>query len=110
MGYPPFKYLACLRLQGNNKQNTEKVTLDFGQGIKGMLSNWTTKGKEIQILGPAQAPLSKLKGKFRWQILIKTKSAELLHYFLDEMDNFSKKFLRNTGVSLVIDVDPYQML
>jgi len=110
LGYPPFRYLACLRLQGNNKQNTEKVTLDFGQGIKGMLSKWPTKGKDIQILGPVEAPLSKLKGKYRWQILIKTKSAELLHYFLDEMDNFSKRFLRNTGVGLVIDVDPYQML
>jgi len=110
LGYPPFRYLACLRLQGNNKENTEKVTLDFGGGVKRMLSRWPTKGREIQVLGPAEAPLSKLKGKYRWQILIKSKSAELLHYFLNEMEDFSKKFLRNTGITLIIDVDPYQML
>ena len=103
-------YLAFLRLQGNNKENTEKVTLEFGRGMKGMLSKWPTKGKEIQILGPVEAPLAKLKGKYRWQILIKTKSAQLLHYFLDRVDHFSKQFFRNTGVALVIDVDPYQML
>jgi primosomal protein N' (replication factor Y) len=110
LGYPPFRYLACLRFQGNNRQDTERITFDFGGRLKGMLLKWPKRGKDIQILGPAEAPLSKLKGKYRWQILIKSKSARLLHYFLNETENVSVKFLRNTGVSLIIDVDPYQML
>ena len=61
-------------------------------------------------MGPAEAPLAKLKGKYRWQILVKSKRTELLHYFLKKVDVLSKKILRTSGVSMIMDVDPYQML
>jgi primosomal protein N' (replication factor Y) len=81
-----------------------------GQGIVGVLGQWPKRGKEIQVLGPAEAPLAKLKGKYRWQILIKCQGAELLHYFLREIEVVTRKMLRGSGVGLIVDVDPYQML
>lgn len=110
LGYPPFSYLACLRLQGNNSETTADMAQRLGRGITGVLERWPKKGREIQVLGPAEAPLAKLKGKYRWQILIKCKGAELLHYFLREIDALTRKMLRGSGVSLIVDVDPYQML
>jgi primosomal protein N' (replication factor Y) (superfamily II helicase) len=68
------------------------------------------RGKDIQVLGPAEAPIAKLKGKYRRQILIKCRGAELLHYLLKEVEAISREVLRQSGVSMVIDVDPYQML
>jgi hypothetical protein len=41
---------------------------------------------------------------------VKSKGTALRHYFLTEVDKLSAKMLRGTGVQLVIDVDPYQML
>jgi primosomal protein N' (replication factor Y) len=110
LGYPPFSYLACLKIQGNNSDTTANMAQRLGQGITGVLERWPRRGREIQVLGPAEAPLAKLKGKYRWQILIKCKGAELLHYFLREIDALTRKMLRGSGVSLIVDVDPYQML
>ncbi len=110
LGYPPFSYLACFRLQGNNSRATATMAQRVGRGITGVLKRWPKRGKEIQVLGPAEAPLAKLKGKYRWQILVKCKGVELLHYFLREIEALTRKMLRGSGVNLIVDVDPYQML
>ena len=110
LGYPPFSYLACLRVQGNNSDITAHMAQRVAGGARGVLERWPKRGREIQVLGPAEAPLAKLRGKYRWQILIKCKRAELLHYFLREIDTLTRKVLRGSGVSLIVDVDPYQML
>jgi primosomal protein N' (replication factor Y) len=110
LGYPPFSYLVCLRLQGNNSKVATAMAARMGREISGILKKWPKRGKEIQVLGPAEAPLSKLKGKYRWQILIKCGRAVLLHYLLEEVQRVSKKILRSSGVSMIVDVDPYQML
>lgn len=110
LGYPPFSYLACLRIRGNNQRDTALMAQRIGNEIRGTVSSWLKKGGEIQILGPAEAPFAKLKGKYRWQILIKSQGTELLHYLLRELEVISKKMLKNSGVAMYIDVDPYQML
>ena len=81
-----------------------------GQGILRILRNWPKRGKDFQVLGPAEAPLSKLRGKYRWQILLKGKGSGVLHYLLREVEGFSRGMLRGSGVRMIIDVDPYQML
>jgi primosomal protein N' (replication factor Y) len=110
LGYPPFSYLACLRLQGNGSKTTADMAQRVGKGIIGVLEQWPKRGKDIQVLGPAEAPLAKLRGKYRWQILIKCKKTGLLHYFLREIEVLTRKMLRGSGVGLIVDVDPYQML
>jgi primosomal protein N' (replication factor Y) len=109
LGYPPFSHLACLRVQGNNKRETEETAHSLGQGIQGILKRWPKRGKEIQVLGPVAPALSKLHGKYRWQILIKSRSVSLLRHLLAEIEIFAKKDLRSRGTQLILDVDPYQM-
>ncbi|MEJ2724107.1 MAG: primosomal protein N' [Deltaproteobacteria bacterium] len=110
LSYPPFSYMACLRLQGNNKQKTAEMTEKLGREMNRIIGRWPKRGKEIQVLGPVEAPLSKLRGKYRWQIFVKSKGTALRHYFLNEVERLSTKMIKGTGVQLVIDVDPYQML
>jgi primosomal protein N' (replication factor Y) len=110
LGYPPFSYLACLRFQGNEKKLTEESAKKIGMETRAILSRWPSRGKEIEVLGPAEAPLAKLKGKYRWQILIKGKKTEILHYLLKEVEGLSGRILRKNRVSMIIDMDPYQML
>ena len=108
--YPPFSYLACLKFQGNNQKVTAALANQVGGEIRQILKRWPKRGKEIDVLGPAEAPLAKLKGKYRWHILIKSRGTEILHYYLKEVEALSRKMLRASGVSLIMDVDPYQML
>lgn len=110
LAYPPFSHLACLRFQGNNKEHTGEAVHCLGKGIKEMLNGWSKRGNEIQVLGPAEAPLGRLRGKYRWQILIKSKGASLLHLFLEGVEGMAGKILKSSGVHLTIDIDPYQMI
>ena len=71
LGYPPFSHLACLRFQGNSHQRTSFAAERLGERCQEILRGWRKRGKEIQVLGPVEAPLAKLKGKYRRQILIK---------------------------------------
>ncbi len=110
LGYPPFSYLACLRLQGNQKQKTEDMARKMAEVMMEVIVSWPKRGKDLRVLGPVEAPLSKLKGKYRWQIFIKSKGPNLLHAFLKRVGENLKRILRGSGVSLTVDIDPYQML
>jgi len=109
LGYPPFCSLACLRLQGTDKRKTDEAARQLGADLRTILGRWPRRGKEIQVLGPVEAPISRIKGKTRWQLLVKSKSPALLRHFLVEVER-SSKWLRSQGVYLVTDMDPYDML
>lgn len=109
LGYPPFSHLAVVRLKGNSEKKTSEAAHNVVRNIKGVLNRWPKRGKELQVLGPVEAPISRLKGKYRWQILIKSKSVSLLQILLNEIETRSKSFLQPNGVQLVLDIDPYQM-
>jgi primosomal protein N' (replication factor Y) len=110
LGYPPFSTLACLRLQGNHKKKPEDMARAMVEQMIQMKASWARRGKDLQVLGPVEAPLGKLKGKYRWQIFIRSKGPNLLHVFLKRVGEDFKRMLRGSGVSLTIDMDPYQML
>jgi primosomal protein N' (replication factor Y) len=66
--------------------------------------------KGIEILGPSTAPFAKMKGKFRWQMLAKGKSPQLLHQFAQELAIRLEAQTKEKGVNLDIDVDPVFIL
>lgn len=107
LNYPPFSHLACLKVQGNDKKKTADTVHQLARHIRTILNGWPKRGKEIQVLGPAEAPISRLKGKYRWQILLKSKSVSLLNRLLVQVEIFSNKAV---GVQVILDVDPYQMI
>ncbi len=110
-GYPPFSHLAALVLSGNNGTEVEKAA-EMSAGLLRAL-RLELRGR-VEILGPAAAPLSKVRGRFRWQLLLKAAGRSDLHRLLAAF----KGRLRATGrspllpatVRLAIDVDPVELL
>ena len=51
-----------------------------------------------------------MKGKFRWQMLIKGKSTKLLHHFARELAAETEALIKGMGVNLDLDVDPVFIL
>jgi len=78
--------------------------------LQHILSCWPKNRREFQILGPVESPISRMKGKYRWQVLIKCGRASLLNYFLREVEPRARKALQSSGVYLIVDVDPYEMV
>ncbi len=109
LGYPPFSHLAYLTLKGNSREETEKAARHLIQAIRGTLKKWPRRGKEIQVLGPAEASIARLQGKYRWQILIKSKSASLMGHLLKRVEQGMGKVIQSAGVALILDIDPYHM-
>jgi primosomal protein N' (replication factor Y) (superfamily II helicase) len=108
--YPPFSFLACLRLQGNHERKTSDMSKQLAEEMFRLIGKWPKRGREITVLGPVEAPLAKIRGKYRWQIFVKSRNSALIHHFLEQVTEKSAALFRGRGVDLVVDIDPYQML
>ena len=106
--YPPFSRLINFRLTGNSEKRTQTASEEMGETGQALLKKGFRKG--IELLGPTAAPFSKMKGKFRWQMLAKGKSSQLLHQFARELAARLEEKFRAKGVTLDIDVDPVFIL
>ncbi len=106
--YPPFSRFINFRLVGNNEKRTKEIAGEMGKIGQSLLRK--AHGKEIEILGPSTAPFAKVRGKFRWQMLAKGKSPQLLHRFAKELSSRMDAPLKGRGLDLDIDVDPVFIL
>jgi primosomal protein N' (replication factor Y) len=64
---------------------------------------------EDAVLGPAPAPLARVRGRHRWQVLLRAADVRALRA-LARIASTRTAALRRARVRLVIDVDPYGML
>ena len=106
--YPPFTVLANCVLQGEQPRQIR----DQAEQLADLLLHYRTRlssGRRMRVLGPAQAPLEKLKGQYRFQILIKATSRKELHDVLaSAMDELRRK--KSSLKKSSIDVDPLNLL
>jgi primosomal protein N' (replication factor Y) len=108
LGYPPFSHLVRIQLQGADKEAVERIARRLVRGMEEIHREERVPG--IRVLGPVEAPIARIKGKHRWQILVKGARVDRLHRFLHRVEALSSKLTRGSGVKVAIDVDPYQML
>jgi len=110
MAYPPFTRLINLRLEGN----AESKTLRYAQMMEQIVSRMLQHGKKFQghveILGPTLAPLARLRGKCRCQMLLKGRKWNVLHEFTKQLLQRAEEEISIPGVKLIVDVDPVNML
>ncbi len=106
--YPPAWRMAMFRIQGPDLDATKATASRLVQRARALQTQSPTYGENLQILGPAQAPLFKLRNKFRYQVMIKCDSAQKLNHFCRQM--LSSESWIPAGTKVQIDIDPFQML
>jgi primosomal protein N' (replication factor Y) len=100
--YPPFWSLVNIIFSGSDENNTARRAQAFAQNILGALPrSWA-------LLGPSPAPISKIKGNFRWQIILKGKDVNKIIPLLTS--EYFKYKNENDDVKISIDLNPYFML
>ncbi|MBF0454127.1 MAG: primosomal protein N' [Magnetococcales bacterium] len=99
--YPPFLRMALLRVSGTVEKNG---TL-FCQQLRQQLA----PNQDASFLGPAPAPLSKLRNRFRWQLLIKENPGGKLHRALIPLMALAEQ-LAGSRLRVEMDVDPHSFL
>ena len=101
VGYPPFSSLINVIVHGDSEKNVEQVSKEMVKFVRKRL----TEGNEV--FGPAKAPINKLKGNFRYQIILKGKDPDIMRKAAVESVSHIVKLGR---VRISVDIDPYNML
>ncbi len=92
---PPFQRFIALLITGTNEKKLEKEAYRLKDFIKNSL--------EGKILGPVNAPIFRLKKKYRFRLLIRaTKSLKIQN----SLQKNIQKFKLSAGMKLTVDVDP----
>ncbi|MBM4260765.1 MAG: primosomal protein N' [Deltaproteobacteria bacterium] len=107
LSYPPFSRLVQLRLDGPRAEEVEGEIKKLATALRRRLSTQEKFSSQLELLGPAPAPIEKLRNRYRWQLLIKGKQIGPL---LEFAQLAREGVRRGRAVRLHIDVDPYSML
>jgi primosomal protein N' (replication factor Y) len=103
MHYPPFTALANVLIRSDRLEEALKYAGILGQWFR------STRHESIRVLGPAAAPIVRLKSEYRYHLLLKSVSRGKLNATLRAM-------LAHAGeqkiprANLVIDVDAMSMV
>ncbi len=105
--YPPFCRLVMILFRGENEQKVLEMAKEFRKNMP--------HKPFLIVLGPTQAPLSKIKNNYRYQILLKIdKKQDINNQETNTTlkivrEKLKAKFLKNK-VTVSIDIDPFGML
>jgi primosomal protein N' (replication factor Y) len=102
MRYPPFSALANVLVRAPKIEDAIAMSQEVGNFL-------TPAPENVKVLGPAEAPVPKLKSEYRYQLLIKAASRAKLSEILHNL----RRYARDRGwgpTALVVDVDPQSLM
>jgi len=102
LGYPPMGHLLRVVVSATAARDAEAR----GRELAGLLGA-LPEAEGFEVLGPAECPLAHLKGRSRWQLLVKAPRRRAIRAAVGAL----RPHARGTGkVQVVLDVDPVSML
>jgi primosomal protein N' (replication factor Y) len=107
LNYPPFSRLVSLRLDGPKLEEVEKKAHTLAAKLRELQHCQARFREHIEVLGPAAAPIERLRNRYRWQFLLRSKQNTALLQFARQARELLPP---SRSVRLHIDVDPYTML
>jgi len=102
--YPPFVALASLLVHGPDLGKVRNDSLELRKQL-----DLVNQERKCRVLGPAPAPLSRLKGEHRFQLLIKSRSRKDLRQVADA----AMRAVADSGVnlrSINLEIDPVSIM
>jgi len=100
LGNPPFSRLALVRFEAADDALVQRVALEVAKVAR----KWAEP--DVEILGPAPAPLARLRGRFRHRFLVRAVDRTRLRIVLLGVARHAV----DRRVRMAIDVDPVSML
>ena len=101
MRYPPFSAMANVLVRSEKKEMAMRLSSELGILL-------TPPPEKLRVMGPAEAPVARVKNEYRYQFLIKAASRTALNELLQRIRAFALD--RKWGATaLVIDVDPLSL-
>lgn len=110
--YPPFAEFVKIGFSGLNQEKVQEAATAFAQICRDLIGKNTGHEDEkyfIELMGPAPALIPKIETKFRWQLLLKSNSPQLLQGLVNgSWSEFS--FRKFADVKIIRDRNPYSIV
>jgi primosomal protein N' (replication factor Y) len=97
--YPPFSELAAILVSSADRDRAERAAADLGRAFG-------QSAERLRISGPAPAPLERLQGRWRFQILLRAADRRKLLAALEA----GVPERAPAGVRIDVDVDPQDLM
>ncbi len=107
LNYPPFSRIIQIKISGRDREKTGVHAELIGELLGVVWRSSKSFLNSIEILGPLEAYVLKIAGKYRWQILLKGKEVQVLHAFMHKVMLENATVFNNSKVHVAVDVDPY---
>jgi primosomal protein N' (replication factor Y) len=104
LGYPPFGKLVRILFRSISEEAVRQVAEQYGAALR------KRGGGRIEVLGPVEAPMSRIKDYYRWHLLLRGKGSKGLRTLAMEVHRTGRADAKNHQVIVTIDVDPVGML
>jgi primosomal protein N' (replication factor Y) (superfamily II helicase) len=102
--YPPFSSMIRLVVRGPAEATAQASADELGRRLRAAVER---QGLEARVLGPAPAPISRLRGKYRFQLQTQAVDGPGLH---EAVAQATVDFKSADDVQWIVDVDPIDML
>jgi primosomal protein N' (replication factor Y) len=106
--YPPYQRLARIIVRSRDQQAASAFADQLADAFQRTLQTKATPTPpEVRVLGPAEAPVFRLKGHYRFHFQLQSSSPGTLHQLLRAVLPAQRT---PAGVEFTLDVDPFNML
>ena len=107
--YPPFTRMVAIRISGTRQGKTASCAQAIGQHCRQRLADRGSGYGRMTVMGPIEAPLSRIANRYRWQLLISSPEAGL-HRLLRELIHDRHTVPPGREIRVSVDVDPFYMM
>lgn len=104
MGYPPFGRMARIICRGRKEEQIREYMHELADALRGFAGDLDN---DSHVLGPAPAPISRIKRRHRYHLMLKCPDSGSVHDLLDRASGLLKG---PSGAKVLVDVDPISML
>ncbi len=100
--YPPFAVLANVMVRAEKQEDALRMATQLGHVLM-------PAPEGIRVMGPAEAPVLRVRNEYRYQILLKAASRPKLRSVLHELRALAEQ-QKWKATALTIDVDPISLM
>ena len=105
LSYPPYTRMVNLHLSSLNKDKGRLAVKELGKLARDLPRLWNASEK-VTVIGPAEAPLARIRNRYRWQLLLTGTDNRMLHRLAQEI--LSRHHV--AGLEVKVDVDPMNFM
>lgn len=106
VGYPPYSGLTSVVLSHPVEKEARKAT----ERLAALIEPYVSRSNDLQLLGPAVAPIERIKGRYRWHFLLKYPAGQEMLELKGLLQKSARSLIKETQLNIMIDVDPAWVL